>query len=301
MQRFTVTTADPDVAAGTVKEMFGNPIRFGADPGRDFDFQVDGVLLDAGLTIATMSFPTEAELDSGELTDYTVSVMDGDIRWRDHDAVRPVLAPFIVPPGNAIRLQWSTTRTLNIGFPADRLVPYTGGAVPSMSTLNADAADTRALEALVRLMNGMLVSAPDGLENPLIQASALEALIAVIGSTYPIGHLRAADAARPTALRRAVAYIDEHLDQPVTVAAVAAAARMSVRGLQALFHRELGTTPLQYLRRRRLAAARADLLAATDAGVVAIIARRWGFPHAARFAAEYRDEFGELPSATLRR
>ena len=88
MQRFTVSTRDPDVSAATVKEMFGNPIRFASDPGRDFAFQVDGVVLDAGLTVATMSFPTAAALDSGELPDYTVSVMEGDIRWHEEDAVR---------------------------------------------------------------------------------------------------------------------------------------------------------------------------------------------------------------------
>ncbi|MFF2488425.1 helix-turn-helix domain-containing protein [Microbacterium sp. NPDC058062] len=300
MQRFTVSTRDPDVSAATVKEMFGNAIRFASDPGRGFAFQVDGVVLDAGLTVATMSFPTAAALDSGELPDYTVSVMEGDIRWHEKDTVRRITAPFIVPPGTATRLRWSATRTLNVGFPSDRLAPYTGGSIPSMAALNSDGVDTHAVEALVRMLNATMLSAPEILDDPLFRASAVEALIAVIASTYPIVR-EATDRARPTALRRAVAYIDEHLDQPVSVAAIAGAARMSVRGLQVLFQRELGVSPLRYLRQQRLAAARADLLAAAEPGVVAVIGRRWGFAHPSRFAAEYHAAYDEYPAATLRR
>ncbi|MGH1548307.1 helix-turn-helix domain-containing protein [Leifsonia poae] len=294
-----MSTRDPDVAAATVYGMFGNPIRFESDPNRDFAFEVDGVVSDAGLTVATMSFPTAAALDSGELPDYTVSMMEGDIRWHEADTVRPITAPFIVPPGTAARLRWSATRTLNIGFPEDRLAPYTGGPTPTIAVLNSERVDTRAVEALVRMLNATLLAEPQVLENPLIQASVLEALLAAIAATYPIAR-QTTDHARPTALRRAIRYIEEHLDQPVTVAEVAAAARMSVRGVQALFQRELGMSPLQYLRQERLAAARADLLAADEPGVVGIIARRWGFPHPPRFAAYYRAIYGEYPSSTLR-
>lgn len=117
MESFAVRTPDPDVAAATVRQMFGNSIRFESDPGRDFEFEVDGVMSDTGLTVAPMSFPTAAALDSGELPDYTVSVMEGDIRWHGRDEVRRITAPFIVPPGTATRLRWSATRTLNVGPP----------------------------------------------------------------------------------------------------------------------------------------------------------------------------------------
>ncbi|WP_156138674.1 helix-turn-helix domain-containing protein [Microbacterium mangrovi] len=294
-----MSTRDPDVSAATVKEMFGNPIRFESDPARDFAFAVDGVVLDSGLTVATMLFPTAAALDSGELPDYTVSVMEGDIRWHGKDTVKRITAPFIVPPGTGTRLRWTSTRTLNVGFPADRLAPYTGGPNPSMAALNSENADTRVVEAVVRMLNATLLSAPDVLDDPLIHANALETLIAAIAATYPIVR-EATEHALSTALRRAIAYIDEHLAQPITVAAVAEAARMSVRGIQALFQRELGISPLQYVRRERLAAARAELLVATEPGVVALIARRWGFAHPSRFAADYFAAFGEHPGSTLR-
>jgi AraC-like DNA-binding protein len=112
--------------------------------------------------------------------------------------------------------------------------------------------------------------------------------------------LRAAPAA---AARRARAYIDQHLHEPVVAADIAAAARLSPRGLQAAFQREYGTTPMAQLRDARLSAARQDLLDGdpTNGATVAEIARRWGFAHLGRFARAYRDAYGETPAQTLRR
>ena len=108
--------------------------------------------------------------------------------------------------------------------------------------------------------------------------------------------------APPAAVRRAVSYLEEHSGQPVTLEQVAAAARLSPRGLQAAFRRHLGTTPLRYLRRLRLDGARQDLLAAdpTTGASVADVARRWGFTHLGRFAGDYREAFEEHPGDTLR-
>ncbi|WP_308405175.1 helix-turn-helix transcriptional regulator [Streptomyces sp. B93] len=95
--------------------------------------------------------------------------------------------------------------------------------------------------------------------------------------------------------------MDDHADQPLTVAEIAAAAHVTVRALQYAFRRHLGTTPLAYLRRTRLAHAHRDLQAADPLGgaTVADIAARWGFAHPGRFAALYRDAYGTSPSHTL--
>ncbi|WP_269744634.1 helix-turn-helix domain-containing protein [Rhodococcus sp. AW25M09] len=72
------------------------------------------------------------------------------------------------------------------------------------------------------------------------------------------------------------------------------------RTLQAAFQRERGTTPLEELRRARLARAHADLLDATPDGTsVTEVATRWGFFHLGRFSQFYRSEFGLSPSQTL--
>lgn len=100
----------------------------------------------------------------------------------------------------------------------------------------------------------------------------------------------------------ALAYIEQHLAEPFSLAALAHAVHVSPRHLQQTFRDRLGTTPSGYVRDQRLQRVRIDL---TDAdprrgATVAGIAQRWGFAHAGRFANEYRDRFGESPSRTLR-
>lgn len=97
-------------------------------------------------------------------------------------------------------------------------------------------------------------------------------------------------------------FIDEHLDQPLTVAAVARACTVSVRTLQAAFRSVLDTTPANFVRERRLSAAHDDLLRADPVTeTVRNVALRWGFANPGRFAADYRRSFDEPPRVTLRR
>jgi transcriptional regulator GlxA family with amidase domain len=58
-------------------------------------------------------------------------------------------------------------------------------------------------------------------------------------------------------------------------------------------------TPMTYLRRVRLERARQDLQ--ENSGSVSDIANRWGFSNLGRFSHAYREQFGETPSATLRK
>jgi AraC-like DNA-binding protein len=98
-------------------------------------------------------------------------------------------------------------------------------------------------------------------------------------------------------------YIEAHLAERLTLSAVAGAAGVSVRTLEAAFRSDLRTTPTAFIRSRRLERARADLLEAdaAEGDRVTDVATRWGISHLGRFAAEYRARFGESPSHTLRR
>ncbi|PYY46220.1 hypothetical protein DEI84_12890 [Curtobacterium sp. MCBD17_023] len=99
---------------------------------------------------------------------------------------------------------------------------------------------------------------------------------------------------------RAETFLLEHAAEPITVGDVAAAADFSVRGLQNAFQRHHGMTPLSYLRRIRLLLAREQLQSGNAEVSVADAARAAGFAHLGRFAAAYREEFGELPRDTRR-
>ena len=58
---------------------------------------------------------------------------------------------------------------------------------------------------------------------------------------------------------------------------------------------------MAHLRRIRLDRVHGELLRATVEPRVSDIAMRWGFFHPSRFARQYQERFGELPSDTARR
>jgi AraC-like DNA-binding protein len=76
---------------------------------------------------------------------------------------------------------------------------------------------------------------------------------------------------------------------------------VSDRLLRSLCAEHLGIGVNRYLRLRRMSLVHRALRQGRDAARVSDIARRYGFGDPGRFAAEYRVQFGELPSATLRR
>ncbi|MEV7597195.1 AraC family transcriptional regulator [Kitasatospora sp. NPDC089797] len=107
--------------------------------------------------------------------------------------------------------------------------------------------------------------------------------------------------AAPAAVRRAVTFCAEHAHEPISVADLAHAARVSLPSLRRGFRTHLDTTPLAHLRRVRLDGAHHDLLAAAGAGSTTVteVALRWGFGHMGRFSQEYRKAYGRLPSEVL--
>lgn len=110
-----------------------------------------------------------------------------------------------------------------------------------------------------------------------------------------------APAAGLSTVRAAREFIDTHAADALTVADIARAAGVGVRGLQQSFQRTLGVSPMQYLRDVRLRHAHRLLLAAEpDTITVGAAARTWGFAHQGRFAVEYRSRYGVAPSETLR-
>jgi AraC-like DNA-binding protein len=101
----------------------------------------------------------------------------------------------------------------------------------------------------------------------------------------------------------AVDHIEATPEGTLSVGDLARVAGVGERALQLAFRRHLGTTPGAYLRQVRLERAHADLLAARpeDGTTVTDIALLHGFAHGGRFAAAYRQRFGEPPSVTLQR
>jgi AraC-like DNA-binding protein len=133
-------------------------------------------------------------------------------------------------------------------------------------------------------------------------SSLLNALLYGQQHTWSDALRRPERTAAPHFVRRAEAYIREHYRDPVTVEALAVVAGVSTRTLFAGFRDFRSTTPMAYLKELRLEKARGALLAgqAADAAQVTRIAYDCGFAHLGRFAASYRERFGETPSMTAR-
>ncbi|EME55021.1 AraC family transcriptional regulator [Amycolatopsis decaplanina] len=151
-------------------------------------------------------------------------------------------------------------------------------------------------------------ASPLAARSPLAAAHFEQALVHGLVDLQPHDHFATLPAyahpALPRAVRRAMAYCEEHAGEPVSVADMAAAARVSLRTLQARFRIDFGATPAAYLRRVRLDRVHQDLLRIADgsaSGTVAEVATRWGFTHLSRFAAYYREAYGQVPSRTAER
>jgi len=159
----------------------------------------------------------------------------------------------------------------------------------------------------VTVLNRDLIRDEGAMTSPLVRRAAFEQMALAALRVFPNSLMELEPRRGPTrpvrsSIRRATTYIDEHLAAAITVADIAEASGLSVRGLTAAFHRELGTTPMGYLRAGRLDEVHRELQA-SDPGLgvtVAAVAHRWGFHNPGRFALAYRDRFGTTPVATLR-
>ena len=106
---------------------------------------------------------------------------------------------------------------------------------------------------------------------------------------------------RRLALDRARSFIEAHRDRPIAVPELCRAIRLSRRTLEYAFREHVGLSPRAYLAALRLDGVRRELVPSEPPIRIADVANRWGFWHLGQFAADYRRQFGELPSETLRR
>jgi TolB-like protein/AraC-like DNA-binding protein len=105
----------------------------------------------------------------------------------------------------------------------------------------------------------------------------------------------------PSDVKKALEYLRQAGGRKLSIADLVSHCAVSERTLQKHFRAFMGMSPLDYWRRRRLAAARDELLRCADNSSVTEIATRFGFSHLGRFSQQYRRRFGESPSSTLRR
>ena len=106
---------------------------------------------------------------------------------------------------------------------------------------------------------------------------------------------------RAAAMNRAVEILGNYNQFPINIEALCTMVGASWATLQRAFAEEYGVTPSSYIKSRRLAAVQSELIKKGSRVVISDVANRWGFWHMGSFASDYRKQFGELPSETLRR
>ena len=104
----------------------------------------------------------------------------------------------------------------------------------------------------------------------------------------------------PRGVKRAIDYIESHLESVITLGDIVAASGVPGRTLFRHFKDYRGISPIGYLRMARFKRVREALQQAEPEEDVSEIAVRWGFEHLGRFAVDYRKRFGERPSETLK-
>jgi AraC-like DNA-binding protein len=161
------------------------------------------------------------------------------------------------------------------------------------------------LQSLKRLLDWQLYEASEGdlFNQPLIAARFEEVLmVSLLGSLQhnqptptDVGHVA------PGFVKRAEDYLKHHAHLPLTAGDIADHVGVSIRTLFAGFRKYRNTSPMRFLKQVRLEQVRQDLLHPTSDTAVTRVALSWGFTHLGQFSASYQQQFGELPSETLRR
>jgi len=103
-------------------------------------------------------------------------------------------------------------------------------------------------------------------------------------------------------VRTSMEFADQHVGEYLSVQQLATAAGVSERTLRDAFQHCFGLAPVQYLNRRTLHQVRRGLESADPSvATVTEIATEFGVWELGRFARDYCNLFGELPSETLHR
>jgi len=185
-----------------------------------------------------------------------------------------------------------------LGAPAPEPVKFTG-AMDLRSGIGAMLRQL-VLHLATEIDAGRSTFGQAGLMNRQIESTLMTGLVEALENNYSGLLGRPVPAATPHKLRRAEEYIEAHLDSPLTMEQIARAAGTTPRSLQMAFRDFRGTTPMTFLRDRRLERAHRDLTRPGANTSVTDVATAWGFTHLGRFSQAYRARYGQSPSDTLR-
>jgi AraC-like DNA-binding protein len=309
VHRKRARTADVNDAQRAMSDFYGAEMDLSAGRGA-FGYEMSA-LDDGTASVASLRFSGRVSSGTDAFADVVIAhAVHGSHRWRVGDERGSGSVPFLIPPGHEVRVEFSGAHLRTVGLDEEYLrtvaESLTGEQPDAFRFEGINARRSRpvlAVETLALLEATMLHD--DAVPSaPLLRARVIRQAAVSLLTTYPLVDLetRTDTAVQHRRVRRAVAFMEAHAAEPITVGDIAVASGTTTRSLQEAFRRRFDMTPMQFLRRLRLRLAREQLLNGPDLGLtVRDTALHWGFPHSGRFAQQYLAEFGEHPSQTLRR
>ncbi|MGH3567231.1 MAG: AraC family transcriptional regulator [Pseudonocardia sp.] len=313
--RLNFATTDPEEAHDWMRTVYvEHTVRLSGNRER-FQYRHKG-WIGSAFSIAGQRYNMGCTMNSEPLGYLLIATLLGGRVWIAGG--REELVPtrgdwFLIDPHTPMNVRWENVQIglVRVDLTAVERVAAEATGHDSRSTvsfaLSRAISDGRVRhwQGLVQYLTHGYLPNEAGCSSPLIHAQTVRLLAATLLETFP-NTTMSTDLSRPgttdpSAVRRAIAFIEERAGEPITLTDIATAARVGPRQLQFAFRRHLETTPMAFLRRERLERAHRSLQAADPANgaTVADVATRWGFAHHGRFSADYRRHYGHSPSRTL--
>ena len=183
------------------------------------------------------------------------------------------------------------SESIEMRLQQSRVLPWRQGGV----------AFDAALHHLFHIIDGLSehpqMLAHMGMDDALYRQAALMLQSDLFIKTAPYVHH---DSHSQRALDAAVAYIECHLAERITLSDLEKIAEVSARTLQYTFLARFGCSPMTWIKQRRMSMARSRLLAFQPGESITRIALECGFYSPSLFAHAYRETYDELPSETVK-
>ena len=178
------------------------------------------------------------------------------------------------------------------------------GELTFESAIPAGGPYAQSLSDLIRFFAQQLDSAVSPLPAAVCRELEHAVQIAFLyASRHTFSHLLESQESMPApwVVRRIEEFIEANWQRPITIDRLAAEAGVSTRAIFRAFERSRGYSPMAFAKAIRLKRAR-EILTSGDPGVsVTAAAFKSNFASPSRFAKDYREAFGELPSETILR
>lgn len=313
-RHLTFETADLEIARDRITQVFSEHDLAVGDASR-LDLRVDFALAPR-LMVGRMSYGAETAIEAPPMrTYYEVNLpTSGVSSARQHGvegAARAGEAGVALLPAGELALSFSPdeeqfvvkVRKEQLEAHAAKLTGRSVEPIDFDLRFDVRSAAAQALLAIARFLHdefvrpGGIATAPAACHD-LESALMTQLLLVVPSQLTPQLHAEPGPARR-TPVHDALDILDDDPASGLDTVELAARVGISVRALQAGFRDVVGMTPTAYVRGLRLDRVHYELLRGTQRSVTEV-AMDWGFYHPGRFAQQYRDRFGNLPSETAR-